>query len=184
MEQRYFIVDIDRCWGCRACQVACKYEHGIPAGEGKPVEVIRVERQDPSGQAACDFLPVACQHCREPACMEACPRGAIARDGEGLVQLDQEKCVACGLCVSACPYGALHRYPGEAGQRVWKCDLCIRRRGMGLPASCEQHCLGGVFTSCTQAEMERITGERKYRWSAGRVVYVSDCVASLGKGLG
>lgn len=183
MEQRYLIVDIDRCWGCKACQVACKYEHGIPAGGGKPVEVMRVEHTEPSGQAACDFLPVACQHCDEPACMEVCPRGAVYRDEEGLVQIDEERCVACGRCVKACPYEAIHSYSEEGRRWVFKCDLCVRRRGMGLPASCEQHCLGGVFTNCTRAEMEKLMGERKYHWSAGRVVYLSDRAASLGKAL-
>ena len=183
MEKTYFVVDIDRCWGCKACQVACKYEHGIPASEGKPVEVMRVECLEENGAVSCEFLPVSCQHCRDAKCMEVCPRGAIRRDGEGLVQLVEENCVGCGLCIRACPYGAVHFRQAEGKKKVWKCDLCVRRRAKGLPASCEQHCLGGVFHSCPQGEMEELVARRKYRWSAGQVIYVSDRISSLGQGL-
>ncbi len=184
MENVYLLVDIDRCWGCKSCQVACKREHGLSAGEGKPIEVVRVEFLEADGSVGCDFLPVACQHCSDPLCSAACPRGAILRDGEGLIQVDEDRCIGCGLCAAACPYGAIHIRATEAeGKKAWKCDLCRRRRAMGLPTSCEQHCLGGAFRRCSRAELERLAAGRKYRWSAGQVVYVSDTVQSLGQGL-
>lgn len=183
MEKTCFIVDIDRCWGCKACQVACKYEHGIPAAEAKPVEVFRVECKEPDGSVSCDFLPVACQHCSDPKCMEACPKGALYRDGEGLIQLRRENCVGCGLCVKACPYGAIQLHVHNGHREIWKCDLCARRRATGLPASCEQHCLGGVFHSCTETEAAELVGKRRYHWSVGQVIYVSDRISSLGAGL-
>ena len=83
-QKMFMIVDIDRCWGCKACQVACKREHGLASEDFKPVEVFRVENMQ-GDKVRCDFLPVACQHCTSPACAEACPRGALVRTDEGLI---------------------------------------------------------------------------------------------------
>lgn len=73
MEQ-VLLVEIDRCWGCKACQVACKQAHQTPPGPGG-VEVQAVE--GPGAEPSCDYIPVMCQHCSDASCAKACPRGAI-----------------------------------------------------------------------------------------------------------
>ena len=75
MEQT-LLVEIDRCWGCKACQVACKQAHQTPPGPGG-VEVQAVE--GPGAEPSCDYIPVMCQHCSDASCAKACPRGAIKR---------------------------------------------------------------------------------------------------------
>lgn len=178
MESCYFVVDLDRCWGCKSCQTACRLEHDLPPDSGWPIEVFRVEN-DAEGVVRCDFIPVLCLHCDIPACAAACPKDAIAKGADGVVRVDPECCVGCGLCEKACAYGCIQI---DGVQNVaYKCDLCTERRGRGFLASCEQHCLGEAFTSCTKAEKEQLVGGRRYRWSVGQVVYVSDRLADLGK---
>ncbi|MCF0238196.1 MAG: hypothetical protein HUK24_06310, partial [Sphaerochaetaceae bacterium] len=78
------IVDIDRCWGCKSCQVSCKSENLIPPGFDSNISVFRIETQD-KGRAACDFIPVMCQQCNDPTCLKVCPVGAISRNSEDLI---------------------------------------------------------------------------------------------------
>lgn len=180
MDTAYLIIDIDRCWGCKTCQVACKVEHGLTAEDFRPIEPARVEREL-DGQARCDFLPLTCMHCTDPACMGACLKKAIYRDEEGLIQVDAAKCVGCGLCASACPYGAIglaHRQ--EKSRLAIKCDLCSQRRARGFLTSCEQHCLGGAITSCAQEDLEGLLAPFAYRWTVGQTIYVSSALPSLG----
>lgn len=181
MEQMYMVINIDRCWGCKACQAACKWEHGLKPGEGFPIEVFRVEHLD-QGQARCSFLPVLCLHCASPACQSACPKQAVYRDQEGLVQIRQEECIGCGACVKACPYGAVEMMTSPDGtKKAVKCDLCRERRSRGYPASCEQHCLGGAITTCTAQQKNHITEAFPYRFRQGNTIYVSKQAADLGK---
>ncbi len=180
-EQMYMVVDIDRCWGCRACQVACKREHGISPDDFKPIEAFRLENKLGT-EIRCEYMPVLCQHCDDPACVKACPKQAISRTEEGLIEVDEPRCIGCGLCVKACPYGAVGLKRDAAGKRnAVKCDLCAERRSRGYLTACEQHCLGGVFTSCTAGQRDDIIKDYPYLWNAGRIIYVSRRLSDLGK---
>lgn len=182
-EQKMFmIVDIDRCWGCKACQVACKREHGLAPEDFKPIEVFRIENEQ-EGQIRCDFMPVVCQHCTTPTCVGACPCGALVKTEEGTVIVEEDRCVGCGLCFKKCPYGAIGLKTGSGKRKAVKCDLCAERRNRGFLPACEQHCLGGAFTSCTAAEKEELLKKYPYRWETGCVVYVSRVRSSLGKAM-
>ena len=100
------MIDLERCIGCKSCEVACKQEHGLGPGEYRN-RVLWLG--DPDGPAL-DFLTVACQHCDRPACLRACPINpkAITKDPEtGVVTVDEDRCTGCGECVIACPYGAM-----------------------------------------------------------------------------
>lgn len=192
MEEMYMVINIDRCWGCRACQTACKWEHGLKPGDGFPIEVFRIEQvnqpdqpnqldRPDQPQVRCHFLPVLCLHCDTPSCQAACPKHAVYRDHEGLVQIRGEDCIGCGACVNACPYGAVDlQLPTEGVKKAVKCDLCRERRKRGYPASCEQHCLGGALTTCTETQKKRITEAFPYKFQCGKTIYVSQQAADLG----
>jgi len=173
-EQLFFAVNIDRCWGCKSCQTACKTQHDIPSGVEWPIEVFRLERTDTAGKLQCDFIPVLCQHCDDPACMEQCPVSALYRDEDGFVQVDKERCIACGACQRACPYGAVTM--GESC--AVKCDACAERRGRGMEPSCVQHCSGDALCLADAAALAALT-QGAETWSAGRVVYYSKKIVGL-----
>lgn len=175
----YMVIDIDKCWGCKACQVACKQEHGIPEGSGN-IDVIKIEQRDEQNNLYCDFIPVLCNQCDSPECMEVCPTEAIYRDDEGLVALNRDLCITCGACVEACSYGGVHITTINGEERVMKCDLCRERRSRNFLPSCEQHCMGKVFETCDKYRMEELTKGR-YNYCVGRVVYVSSKLIELGQ---
>jgi phenylacetyl-CoA:acceptor oxidoreductase subunit 1 len=100
------VIDLRRCVGCQTCTIACKQEHGLPAGTfwryvadcevGEYPDVRRV------------FLPMQCMHCAEPPCVPVCPTGASRQRADGIVWIAYDACVSCGYCAMACPYRARH----------------------------------------------------------------------------
>ena len=106
-EQLMIYCDEDRCIKCYACQVACKQWHGIKAGGVSRRTVI----EHTSGKfpnVTRTFSSLSCQHCTEPACANVCPAGAITKRAEdGIVVVDQDKCIGCRYCFFACPFGIL-----------------------------------------------------------------------------
>lgn len=179
MGQLYMLINIDRCWGCKSCTVACKQNRGLPPGELSPISIARIETQGEEG-AACDFIPVACQHCADPACLAVCPMQAIFVDEEGLVRIRPERCIGCGKCAGACPYGAISIRKKEKGREAYKCDLCVQRRADGGKTACEQHCPGGVFRCTGEEEAEAFRKTMKYTYSVGHVIYGSNILSELG----
>lgn len=174
----YLIVNVDRCWGCKACQMACKWEHGLKAGDGDCIKVYRIENEEEPVKA--NFVPTLCIHCDSPMCETACPVKAIGRDQEGLVQVDANRCIGCGRCETACPYGLMVMRREGGRKKANKCDLCTERRSRGFLASCEQHCLGGAITSCTERQKSNLTADFSYKMEKGRVIYVSNQCVDLG----
>lgn len=171
------VVDLDRCWGCRACEVACKQELEIGAGP-RPMLIEEIGPRKIDGKLHKDFVPVMCQHCHEPACLEACPTEAIFRAQDLSVQINSDLCIQCGECTSACPFGVIDY--SEAYGPV-KCNFCFSRRESGWLPSCAQHCEGRAFTVAVEKEISAIVDGKKYSWSTGRIIYVSDKWASLGQ---
>jgi len=103
-----FYVNQTRCTGCFTCIVACRDWHDVPAGPASWIRVKTIEKgKYPDLFVA--FLPVMCYHCQQPACIPACPPGAITkRDEDGIVVVDRDTCLGadCQLCLEACPYDA------------------------------------------------------------------------------
>jgi tetrathionate reductase subunit B len=135
-----FVIDISRCIDCRACLVACSVENQVPENHTR----IWVQDQGVQGQfpnLSRQFVPYNCMHCENPPCTEVCVSGATYKDPEnGLVLVDQEACIGCGYCVSACPYSA--RYINQERGVVDKCNGCVQRLEVGLQPACVATCVG------------------------------------------
>lgn len=152
MNRFSMIIDNEACWGCRACEVACKQEMGAPEG----VKLISVGEQGPEikqGKWSFLFHVNVCNHCESPPCAEACFDGVITKRQDSIVVLDQERCTGCGACVEACPYEAI---AFDSNRSVAaKCNLCYHRIDRGLlPACADNICLG----HCIRLEVEECGG--------------------------
>lgn len=151
------LIDLKRCAGCGACIVACQLENNQKPGVswGKLDAVEWGEEPGACGRA---YLPHACMHCDDPQCVAVCPTGASRKLDDGVVVVDYDACIACGSCITACPYGARAvnkgegNYFGEAEQapyEAWgeqrehvveKCVFCHERVERGLKTACVLNC--------------------------------------------
>ena len=170
MARMTLLVDIDRCIRCHACEAACKQENNLPPGP-RWASVVTVGPRPIAGELHQDFVFAACLHCDDPACMAVCTAGAISKQENGLVVIDEPKCKGCGLCVVACPFGAVHLRPET--KTAWKCNHCADRVADGLPPSCVQHCAGGALQYVTPEELRAIRVGR-HTADVGKVCYVSE----------
>ena len=137
------VIDLDTCVGCHACATSCKeWNAGGIAG---PLTDERPFAKDPHGvwfnrvhsyeleadaatkqPAQTLHFPRSCLHCETPACVTVCPTGASYKRAEdGIVLVDEDKCIGCKLCSWACPYGA--REYSEVEGVMKKCTLCVDR---------------------------------------------------------
>jgi Fe-S-cluster-containing dehydrogenase component len=139
MKQYALVIDHEACWGCKACEVACKQENNSPDG----VKLIDVSEEGPrvvDGKLDFAFHVTVCSHCEDPPCTHACPEQAITKRQDGIVVIDYEKCTGCRLCIEACPYEAI-TFEAEKGV-ARKCNLCHHRVDRGLiPACADNVCL-------------------------------------------
>jgi Fe-S-cluster-containing dehydrogenase component len=134
------VIDLDTCVGCHACAVACKEWNtgGMPA----PLSDLNPYGPEPVGawlnrihgyegfdEDSCDrtvYFPRSCLHCDNAACVTVCPTGAsYKRQTDGIVLVDEDRCMGCGLCAWACPYGAREMDPVDGVMK--KCTLCVDR---------------------------------------------------------
>ncbi len=142
------VIDLDICVGCHACAVNCKQwntgGHMAPLTDHAPYGADptgvwfnrihtfeAVPEGGAAGQGGCGagqtvHFPKSCLHCRDAACVTVCPTGAsFKRAEDGIVLVDESKCIGCKLCSWACPYGA-REFDSDAGV-MKKCTLCIDR---------------------------------------------------------
>lgn len=147
MTQYGFYFDASKCTGCKTCMVACKDKNNLPVG----MNFRRVTeysggnwRQDRATgawhqDAFAYYLSISCNECSDPACVKVCPTKAhFKRSEDGLVLIDPKKCIGCGACLAACPYGA-PQLDREA-RKMRKCDTCLDRREKGLNPVCVDAC--------------------------------------------
>lgn len=151
-------IDHADCWGCMACQVACKQETGAPEG----INLIEVREEGPmvvDGKPHFTFRVHVCRHCDDPPCAEVCPVKAIVKRDDGIVILNGKECTGCGSCLEACPYGAIS-FDEESGV-AWKCNLCYQRVDQGLyPACADNVCLGHCIHFGAPDEVEEKMAQR------------------------
>ena len=136
MKKKYaMVIDASRCFNCKACIIACQLENSVPPEHRRDwITEAGGENGEP-GQ----FQPANCMQCDEPSCVAGCPvPGATFKSGDGLVLIDPTRCINCGNCVTACPYGARYRHPIK--QVADKCDFCKHRINRGLEPACVVTC--------------------------------------------
>lgn len=143
MKKNIMVVDLDRCIGCKACQVACKMENGVALGSSR----IKVPAIGPTGiypDLEMYFLPSMCQQCEEPPCVKVCPTGAsYIRSEDGLVLVEKEKCIGCKSCLRACPYEV--NFFNNEMRIADKCTLCVHLTDQGELPACVKICAGSAL---------------------------------------
>jgi Fe-S-cluster-containing dehydrogenase component len=133
------VIDLDICVGCHACAVNCKEwntgGHMAPLTDLEPYGAhptgvwfnrVHAFEAGAGGEGRTVYFPKSCLHCEDAACVTVCPTGASYKRAEdGIVLVDEQKCIGCKLCSWACPYGA-REYDSDVGV-MKKCTLCIDR---------------------------------------------------------
>ena len=131
--------DLDTCVGCQACVVNCKEWN--TSGYGAPLSDENAYGADPNGawlnrvhtyeefnneNVKTVHFPKSCLHCEDAPCVTVCPTGASYKRAEdGIVLVNEDWCIGCGLCAWSCPYGAREMDPTENVMK--KCTLCVDR---------------------------------------------------------
>ena len=136
------VVDLRRCVGCQSCTVSCGLENRAPIGNFRTTVGEYVVRDAGSTRSLIASLPRLCNHCEKPACIPVCPVKATFQRPDGIVVIDATKCLGCGFCVQACPYGA--RFLNHETRTADKCTFCVHRIAAGLLPACVENCVGGA----------------------------------------
>lgn len=146
------LIDTNKCdSGCDACVSACNKENGLSGGtrETDSQWIRKLELKDPaSGRTR--SLPMMCQHCAEPPCVDVCPTGASFKRADGIVLVDRHTCIGCRYCMFACPYKArsfVHEALSDQNPDVPRgkgcvesCTLCVHRVDRGIEPACVEAC--------------------------------------------
>ena len=130
MTQKTMVIDLDRCIGCFACEVACKQENNVALG----VYYNKVLSIGPMGKfpdIKQYFLPSICQCCKDAPCVKVCPTGATYRTDDGQILVNKEKCIGCKMCEKACQFDAVKVLDNVYGSvPIWRTFLqCRHERG-------------------------------------------------------
>jgi molybdopterin-containing oxidoreductase family iron-sulfur binding subunit len=156
------VIDLSKCDGCGSCTKACSKMHFIPPDR----QWISVYPMQESEMTAPYFFPKPCFHCDNPPCTKVCPVNATFKRQDGIVLIDNERCIGCRFCMAACPYGARsfnwnrphespaalaegyspeHGFPRRVGT-VEKCDFCPDMAAMGMVTACTAGCpMGAIY---------------------------------------
>jgi [DsrC]-trisulfide reductase subunit O len=146
------LIDITKCSSCDACVTACNEENGLRSTGRLATDaqwIRKVELRD-KHTGYVQSLPLMCQHCEHPPCVDVCPTGASFRRADGIVLVDKHTCIGCRYCVMACPYAArsfVHEtlsdqkpdVPRGKGT-VESCTLCVQRVDRGETPACVEAC--------------------------------------------
>lgn len=150
MNKYMLYLDSKRCIGCHGCEVHCKTNKGLPVGpilceiSHDPLKAVR-------GVPRTEFRFRSCYHCEDPFCVPICPTKAMVKRDDGIVYIDQDKCIGCMACAGACPWNIPQMNP-ETGKAV-KCDYCMDRIDVGLRPACVTKCTTHALKLVTMHEV-------------------------------
>lgn len=153
-KQMAFYFDANACTGCKACQIACKDRSDLPLevtwrrvfyyeGGGWLPHPEQKNLLTPSNVFAY-AISAACMHCENPPCADVCPTAALKKGPDGVVSIDETRCIGCRYCEWTCPYGGLHFH--ESKNVMTKCDFCKDLLAAGKNPVCVDACV----TRCLQ----------------------------------
>jgi carbon-monoxide dehydrogenase iron sulfur subunit len=147
------IIRPERCVGCLQCRLACAVEHSagknLAGALTEPVRPVSRVAVYPGRQNFA--FPNKCRHCDPAPCEQVCIAGAImANPHRATVDIDAWRCINCGMCAMACPFGVLkyaatHEAPGKRAVAL-KCDQCPDREAVGRAPACVEACKVGALT--------------------------------------
>jgi formate dehydrogenase iron-sulfur subunit len=168
------LIDISKCIGCKACQVACMEWNDVRDDIGttdgtynnpwdltdRSWTVMRFyEEELPDKGLQWLIVKDGCLHCADPGCLRACPApGAIVQFANGIVDFQQEYCIGCGYCQTGCPFN-IPRY-GLKDQKAYKCTLCSDRVAVGLEPACIKACPTQALSFGSKEDMKELAAER------------------------
>ena len=160
------LIDISKCIGCKACQVACMEwndtrdtigtNHGVLDNPLDLTEnswtVMRYSEVETDRGLEWLIRKDGCMHCTEPGCLKACPApGAIVQYSNGIVDFHEESCIGCGYCITGCPFNISRL--SKKDSKVYKCTLCSDRVAVGLEPACVKTCPTGAIMFGTKEAM-------------------------------
>ena len=191
-------VDLARCAsqaGCRQCIDACHAAHRVPAISDPRHEIkwvwkepfARVFPEQVHGYEADAQrrlpVPVLCNHCGSPPCTKVCPTGATWRRSDGVVAMDEHRCIGCRYCMAACPYGARSfnyeqpspgngrgSYPARSKGVVEKCTMCVERLDVGQAPLCVEVCQRAGPAALTFGDLEDPSSPIRHALAARQVL--------------
>lgn len=168
------LIDVSKCIGCKACQVACMEWNDLRDEIGDNVGVYDnpadltseswtlmrfAEYEDDKGDLEWLIRKDGCMHCAEPGCLTACPSpGAIVQHTNGIVDFNQENCIGCGYCIAGCPFD-IPRI-SEKDNKAYKCTLCSDRVAVGQEPACVKTCPTGAIVFGSKEDMKVHAQER------------------------
>ncbi len=178
MSKHALIIEDYACWGCKACETACKQEHN-PALSTDAIKYLSVWGDGPKRMnGKLDFMwrVNVCKHCKEPLCAKACPEGAIAKDPEtGIVLSDDEKCTGCNAVpgksgaekqgISSCRVGCpahinVQGYVSLAAKGKYQEALQIIKEASPFPSICGRVCHHPCESNCSRSQIDEPVGAR------------------------
>ncbi len=151
------VIDISKCAsGCnKECMTACRKEHNVPNFGDKKIDnywirVATLKQKFPNSQSR--SIPLLCNHCENPFCVQVCLVKASFKRKDGIVLIDEHRCIGCRYCMIVCPYKARsfvfkhheeHTNPDLPKRQhgvVEKCDFCVSRIDRKLKPVCVESC--------------------------------------------
>ncbi len=184
------LVDLTRCIGCRKCEQACNTIQQLPAPERSFDDVLVLEKRrrmdsrtytvvnryhtgavNEQGQLVPTFVKLQCMHCLDPACVSACPVGALTKKENGAVHYEASRCIGCRYCMVSCPFQVpCYEYEDPLTPRVRKCTFCFDQRlAEGKVPACISVCPVEALTFGRREQL-LATGRKRIEEDPGRYV--------------